>query len=808
MFGAADSGGSANRGYVWEIIKGSGTVSTLASLTTSTGSNPDSNVVFDSTGNLYGTTTNGGTSNAGTIFELPKGSSTITTIYSFTGFYSGGGFAPSSNLLIDSSGDLLGTAGTTIFELAKGSSTITNLGVVASQYDSLSNLLMDASGNLFGLSTVYGSVFEVVKGSGTVTFLSGFDGYDGSFQEGLAIDASGDLYGINFQGQGSIGTNPEQGDGGLFELQAPHLTFSQQPTTSVAGNAFSPTVTVTIVDAFGNVVTTDNSTLTLSLKSAAGVLLGGNVTATLSNGTAAFSGLNIQQTGVYTLVAKDNANAGVTAASGNVTITPAAATHLVVAQQPSTAVAGSTFSPVVVDVEDAYGNLVTASSTVTLAVYSGLGTLLGTTSTTAVNGVATFSNVSIQKAGSFTLKATDASLTSVITTAITVTPAAAAMLAFGSTPKTAQVNANLSPAVLVYVEDAFGNVVTTDTSNVTLATASGPGALAGITTVAAVGGVATFAAVSLPAYGTYSLGATDGALTAATSNSFVVSALPTSLSLVSNSPSTSTAATALSFTATVTGGVPDGESISLLDTGTNRIVATGTLSGGVATLIVPAGTLLAGSHNLLAVYGGDAAYAASLSSTVTQTVQVAVTGVQVNGNLSALAGSQRSMVNTVVYSFSEPVNAGANAFSIAVHAGQSGTAPPLTWTALSPAADGSSTQWAVTFSGAGVTGGSIANGVYDITMNAAAITSDANPAVTSQARSTDTFYRLYGDLTGNQRVTAADYNAFLSTYNLRSNQAGYLAAFDAQNTGRINAADFNAFLADYNQRLSGFTATI
>ena len=135
----------------------------------------------------------------------------------------------------------------------------------------------------------------------------------------------------------------------------------------------------------------------------------------------------------------------------------------------------------------------------------------------------------------------------------------------------------------------------------------------------------------------------------------------------------SNAAQPLSFTATVVGGVPDGETVTLEDASNkNTVVATSTLGGGSATLTVPAGTLLAGTHNLIAIYGGDANFAASQSSAYSQTIQVVVTTVQVNGNLSSLLGVQRSMVDSIVYSFSEPVNISGAAATIAVHSGQSG----------------------------------------------------------------------------------------------------------------------------------------
>jgi uncharacterized repeat protein (TIGR03803 family) len=248
----------------------------------------------------------------------------------------------------------------------------------------------------------------------------------------------------------------------------------------------------------------------------------------------------------------------------------------------------------------------------------------------------------------------------------------------------------------------------------------------------------------------------------------------------------STASTPLMFAATVS-GIPfpqDGETVTLVDTSNDdAVVATGILKSGSATLSVPAGALLAGTHNLVAAYGGDANLDACESAPYAQTVEVAVTGVTVNGNLPALAGVQRSMVDSIVYGFSEPVLVGSNAFSIAVHAGSSATAPSLSWAAIDPDTNGASTQWVVTFGGAGLVNNSIANGAYDITLNSTAVTSEANPSAAVQSRPTGTFFRLFGDINGDGVVNAADnfqFKAALSTYN---------AAFDFNDDGVINAAD-------------------
>src|SRR5690349_6639350 len=61
------------------------TLSGLASFTGANGSLPVSNPALDASGNLYGTTVFGGSSFDGTVFEVLKGSNAITTLASFNG---------------------------------------------------------------------------------------------------------------------------------------------------------------------------------------------------------------------------------------------------------------------------------------------------------------------------------------------------------------------------------------------------------------------------------------------------------------------------------------------------------------------------------------------------------------------------------------------------------------------------------------------------------------------------------------------------------------------------------------------------
>jgi hypothetical protein len=241
------------------------------------------------------------------------------------------------------------------------------------------------------------------------------------------------------------------------------------------------------------------------------------------------------------------------------------------------------------------------------------------------------------------------------------------------------------------------------------------------------------------------------------------------------------------------GGVPS----------TNFSVVAGS-GGDQITAVVPAGTGVV-DVQVSTAGGGTSAISRPADQFTYVASGVSITSVVVNGNNSALAGVQRSMVDSIVYTFNQAVNLGSNAFSIALNSTfASGTLPTLTWTAINPNADGSSTQWAVTFSGAGVLNGSIGDGVYNITINGSAVTADSNPAVTGTSR-TDTFYRLFGDATGVGSVTGTDYNALLSTFNLKSTAAGYLAYFNEDGAGKIDAPDYNGFLNNFGKRFKNVT---
>jgi len=370
---------------------------------------------------------------------------------------------------------------------------------------------------------------------------------------------------------------------------ASKLAFTQQPNASYASNA-TITVKVSVEDASGNVVTTDTSNVTVALTTAGGATLGGTKTVAAVNGVATFSNLTVDKVGTYTLTATDGALTSAVSSSFN--ITAGAASKVVFTQQPNASYASNAAITVKASIEDAASNVVTTdTSNVTVALTTAGGATLGGTKTVAaVAGVATFSNLTVDKVGTYTLTATDGVLTSGVSSSFNITAGAASKVVFTTQPN-ASYASNATIAVAASVEDAAGNVVTTDTSNVTVAlTTAGGATLGGTKTVAAVGGVATFGNLTVDKTGTYTLTATDGVLTSGVSSSFNITAGAATKVVFTTQPNASYASNAAI-----------GVGVSVEDAAGN-VVTTDTSNVTVA-LTTAGGATLGGTKTVAAVNG-------------------------------------------------------------------------------------------------------------------------------------------------------------------------------------------------------------
>jgi uncharacterized repeat protein (TIGR03803 family) len=170
LYGVAQGSGGPNKmgkGTVYRLSKvpWGWTYTLLYTFQGPGGAYPLGNLVFDSTGNLYGTTSQGGATNNGTVFEVSpttKGQWKLSILHDFTGGSDGGG--PWAGLTIDSTGNLYGvTAGSstilsTAFELSRSSAGIWKFQVLAdlpysNGYFNLAPFLRDAAGNLYNVMT-------------------------------------------------------------------------------------------------------------------------------------------------------------------------------------------------------------------------------------------------------------------------------------------------------------------------------------------------------------------------------------------------------------------------------------------------------------------------------------------------------------------------------------------------------------------------------------------------------------------------------------------------------------------------------
>jgi uncharacterized repeat protein (TIGR03803 family) len=153
-------------------------------------------VILDSSGNIYGTTSSGGSGGCGTVFALSG--STLTTLYSFTCGTDGG--TPLAGVIRDRSGNLYGTAQSGGTNSAGVAYEVTSSGTFNVIYSFCSylgcpdgaqpegGLAMDASGNLYGTTIIggtsdYGTVYELSKtGNGwNETVLHSFTGSDSAY---------------------------------------------------------------------------------------------------------------------------------------------------------------------------------------------------------------------------------------------------------------------------------------------------------------------------------------------------------------------------------------------------------------------------------------------------------------------------------------------------------------------------------------------------------------------------------------------------------------------------------------------------
>ena len=249
LYGTTQIGGADGAGTVFELSPGPNDKWQFSVIYTFTGGtdggNPLGSLVFDAAGNAYSTTSSGGANGLGVVFELtppPQGAPaktwTESVLYSFQGG-SNDGAAPFGNVVFDSAGNLYGTTSIgglthlgcalpakgcgTIFELSPSGAGSWSERILHRFRDAFgegaaprAGLVIDALGNLYG--TTYdggnnvecggygcGTVFELLppaagKKHWIFKNLIDFNGADAALPAGGLTLNAGALYGTTNYG--------------------------------------------------------------------------------------------------------------------------------------------------------------------------------------------------------------------------------------------------------------------------------------------------------------------------------------------------------------------------------------------------------------------------------------------------------------------------------------------------------------------------------------------------------------------------------------------------------------------------------
>jgi hypothetical protein len=397
-------------------------------------------------------------------------------------------------------------------------------------------------------------------------------------------DGTAETITLNFTSPGLISATS---NGILVSPAAAHKLVIETPpaSTATAGVAFVTQPVIYEEDQYGNLETTDSTTvMTAALESGTGPLEGTPM-ATVSDGVATF--VDLADNKAETLSLKFTSPGLTTATSANIEVSPAAAYRLEIETPPSsTAMAGVAFAiqPVISE-EDEYGNLEATdnSTVVTAALTTGTGPLRGTLTSTVSGGMATFLNLADNTAETLSLKFTSPDLATATSTNIVVSPAAADKLVIHTQPSAAATAGQaVSVQPVIYEEDQYGNRETTDsTTVVTAAIASGSGPLQGTPTATVLDGVATFTNLADDTAETISLGFTYPGLVTATSNNVVVSPAA-AYQLVMHTQPSSTVAAGVAFAAQPVIYVED--KYGNLESRNNTTVATAGIESGAGPL--------------------------------------------------------------------------------------------------------------------------------------------------------------------------------------------------------------------------------
>ncbi len=441
------------------------------------------------------------------------------------------------------------------------------------------------------------------------------------------------------------------------------LFFAQHPENTTAGETI-PSIVIEIQDSQGNLieVATDEVTIDIDNDPTSSATLSGTTTKAAIDGVVTFDNLSIDKAGEgYTLITTADGMESVTSSSFN--ILAGDPYQLFFEQQPTDiAINEEIDPPILVRIEDSQGNLVeTATNEVTIDIDNdptGSAILSGTTSKAAIDGIATFDNLSIDEVGSgYTLIITAEGLENATSDTFDILVGDATQLSFNQQPTTTTAGEIIDP-VVVYIEDDSGNRVENATHTVEMSINNDPtgsATLSGTTSKVAIDGIATFDDLWIDKAGEdYTLEAFASGLTSVTSSEFNITAG------LSSSDTTTITADPVEI---VVGGESSTITVQAKDEYGNNLIS----GGDTVTLATDSGTLSIVTDN------GNGTYSATLTSSDTAE-SATITGTIREGSIvntttvEFLPGSANENTTTITASPSKVIADGISFSTIIVQA--------------------------------------------------------------------------------------------------------------------------------------------
>jgi subtilase family serine protease len=171
-------------------------------------------------------------------------------------------------------------------------------------------------------------------------------------------------------------------------------------------------------------------------------------------------------------------------------------------------------------------------------------------------------------------------------------------------------------------------------------------------------------------------------------------------------------------------------------------------------------------------------------------------------------GAQQSIVSGITLKFSSPVSLTSGALSFSLRntggSGANDASQPVDLSAdlllSNPSSDGMT--WLVSFvpgTAAAGASGTLNDGIYDLTVHAAGVTTPLGAVFADQ---TLTFHSLFGDVDGNKTVSSADYQKFKAAFGSLIGQANFDGNFDFDGNGKIDSTDYLKFKANFGKTFS------